>query len=185
MREGEWSKSISVWWNTSPEEWFLPLGYHQWLMWEWLSQDSPYGSHCFYLPQMDEKNSLCSGKKISFSGVHVPLSKCCYPQNQDGRICVSMSVIPLDSLVQGWFCLCTRWWGETAEGYSSTLLYAPKHCLLGLTDYVAEARTCVVWTGGHSNPTASSHNKIFLGVGLEYLGYKMCWSVDSWNRCSF
>lgn len=38
-------------------------------------------------------------RKISFSSVHVPLFKCCYPQNWDGRMCVSMSVIPVNSLV--------------------------------------------------------------------------------------
>lgn len=42
---------------------------------------------------------LCVLRKASFSGVHVPLCKCCCPQNQDGRMCVSMPVIPVNSLV--------------------------------------------------------------------------------------
>lgn len=114
MSEGKWSKNISVWWNISPEEWFLPFGYHQWLMWGWLFQVTLRISLFFYLPKMDEK-IVHVLRKISFSGVHVPLSKCCYLKTRMARMCVSMSVVPVASLVQGCFCLCTRWWGGTAE----------------------------------------------------------------------
>lgn len=83
---------------------------------------------------------------------------------------------------QGGFCLFTRWWGGAAKAYFATLLYALS--IACSFEPVAEGWAYVVWAT-QPRSTHSSHNKILLDVGLEHLGYKTCWSVDSWNPCSF
>lgn len=137
-----------------------------------------------YLPKMDEKNSPCSEKNFFLKCSCSPFQMLLSPKLGWQNVCQHVSHPSQQSGSQGWFCLSTRWWGGTAKGYFATLLYAPKHCLFGLIDCVAEAGTCVIWTT-HSHSTASSHNKILLGVDLEYLGCKMGWSVVSGNHCSF
>lgn len=53
-------------------------------------------------------------------------------------------------------------------------LYASKNCLFGLINYAAEARTYVVGTTQSHSKNIKKKKKVLLGVGLEYLGYKMC-----------
>lgn len=185
MSEGEWWKNTSVWWNISPKEWFLSLGYHQWLMWGWLSLKG----HCkaltaFYLPKVDGKNALCSEKSFFLRCSCSPLQMLLSSKPGWQNVCQHASHPSQQSGSQGQFCLSTRWWGGAAKAYFATLLCAAECCLFGLIGPVAEAWAYVVWaTQPHS--TASSHNKISLDAGLEHLRYKTCWSVHSWNPCSF
>lgn len=105
------------------------------------SERSLQGSHCF-LPKVVGK-IVCLWKAFCLGGC-VPLAKC--PQNKDGRMCVSVSVIPARFGSQGGFCLSARWRGGATKAYCAPLLCAAECCLFGLTDPVPDAWAHVAWT---------------------------------------
>lgn len=97
-------------------------------MWGWLSLKSQRKDlTAFYLPKIDGKIVCVLRKASFFSGVHVPLAKCGYPQNQDGRMPVSMPVIPVNSLVHkvGFFYL--------PDGEVDQLKHTLPHCTMQLS----------------------------------------------------